>query len=407
MSLLLVKHGGNAKKNACIKAGKYGDLCIIDDDIDFPIKAKEIHVQNLDVKTIAIELKKQQVTPTAVLTFVDPAIVLASEIADQFSLPCLKISSAETIKNKYKMRVCTANNGVRYPRFEIISDSCPIETAVEKIGYPCVLKPIAGAFSLGIIKIDSPDQLKIVMDKASIELSSSQFQKFFPPNTPQGWIIEEYLDGIEISVELLGHPEKPQVIAVHEKVINENGGHFREDRFITAPWRLSEGSILEIEKEAINAAKALGFTRGIAHIEMRVTSKGVVLLELQACPAGGLISLMVEHSTGVSLHELHVKAFLQKEQMPVTFKKTGKICVMDFLCSESSGYFNITGIEKAEQCEGVMEIDISTRNGKVTTPYAEYLGCICCSGSDAKTAIKNIDTALKEININVKPFKNE
>ncbi len=404
MNLLLVKHGGNAKTDSCLEANRHGNLIIIDDDSKSPIDAEVIHVQNLKLDVIEQELKKRQISPDGVLTFVDPVITLTSEIADRYSLPGLTPLSAKNIKNKYEMRSCVESAGILSPRFELISEDQSLESAAEKVGYPCVLKPISAAFSLGIIRIDGREQITKMFETASCELRDSEFQRFFPPGTPNGWMVEEYLEGPEISVELLGHPENPQVIAIHEKVISENTGRFREDRFITAPWKLSHDLVNEIETEAIKVALALNFDRGVAHIEMRVTPKGIMLLELQACPAGGLISLMVEHSCGISLHNLHVRAFLQKQHETVKLSKPQKTCIMDCLYAPRPGYFRITGISEAKKEKGVLKVEIHAKEGKCIAPYAEYLGYACCEGSDANLAIENIERVKKEININVQPF---
>ena len=400
--LLLIKHGGASKRGALRAAQQIGEPIIADRDPNLPLPLHLLHVGEIASAAILDAVNQAELHPSACFTYVDPAVTVTAEVAEHLALPGLSPSTAALLKDKYQMRRRLTEAGVKTPAYRLVTSGEEVADAVAEIGCPVVLKPVSGAYSLGVLRIDSQAEARDAFREASIELSRSEFARFFLGKEPPRWIVEEYLDGTEISVELLGDPDSPKVLAIHEKVVSEAGGHFREDRFVTAPWKLTSQQMDQIATEAVRVAKALRFTIGVGSLEMRITAKGIYAIELQACPIGGIVSTMVERTAGVNLHQLHAQAHLPKTVLPQPpNQSTGKSCAMDVLYAESPGRFHIEGVDAARSAEGVVALDVPVAEGRVVEPYAEYLGFICTEAEDAKTAVARLDRARELVRITV------
>lgn len=400
--LLLIKHGGASKRGALHAAQRVGDPVVADRDPNLPVALHLLHVGEISPAAILDAVKAADMHPSACLTYVDPAVAVTAEVAAQLELPGLPPATAAILKDKHQMRARLEAAGVPTPRYRLVTTREEVERAATDIGCPVVLKPVSGAYSLGVVRIDTADQAQAAFRTAALEFARSEFARFFLGKEPPRWIVEEYLQGPEISVELLGDPDAPQVLAIHEKVISEAGGHFREDRFVTAPWKLTPSQIAQVSEEAVRVAKALKFTIGVGSLEMRVTDHGVYAIELQACPIGGMVSTMVERTTGVNLHQLHAQVHVRQPQgHPVRAHDTGKRCAMDVLYADRPGVFRITGVDSACTADGVIALDVPATQGRVVEPYAEYLGFLCTEAGDAPAAVARLDRARARLQITV------
>ena len=122
--------------------------------------------------------------------------------------------------------------------------------------------------------------------------------------TEEYWIVEEYLDGVEISVECCTFEGETSVIAIHDKYCDVCEPYFIEKTFVTPSPRFTDRQIAEIEQMAKDVLTAIEYDYGIAHVEMKVTEKGPRLLEVNARVGGGLNMESVLCSTGINILEV-------------------------------------------------------------------------------------------------------
>jgi hypothetical protein len=77
------------------------------------------------------------------------------------------------------------------------------------------------------------------------------------------------------------------VLAIFDKPDPLEGPYFEETIYVT-PSRLAESELRQIERCAVEAARALGLTQGPLHAEFRLNEQGVWPLEVAPRPIGGL-----------------------------------------------------------------------------------------------------------------------
>ncbi|MGW0582987.1 ATP-grasp domain-containing protein [Streptomyces sp. NPDC002920] len=110
-------------------------------------------------------------------------------------------------------------------------------------------------------------------------------------------LVEEYLDGDEISVETVTHRGVTSAVAVTRKSVGF------APYFLETGHSVSAGDPLlyEVAPVAAGALEALGITHGVSHTKLRLTADGPKVIEVNARHGGDLIGELVRLATGISL----------------------------------------------------------------------------------------------------------
>ncbi|MER2474874.1 ATP-grasp domain-containing protein, partial [Photorhabdus laumondii] len=185
-----------------------------------------------------------------VITFIEFYVPLAAKVAETLGLKGITYENALKARNKHLMRESFRQKNVPIPKYALISnvDSAKIEAA--KIGYPNIIKPINMAGSRGVLRNDNVIEL---------ERNFREVCEIAPPfgvKKSSLFLIEEYLDGQEYSVESISFNGVVSIITITKKYVSDNGyfvelGH-------TLPANLPLQQKIEIEKVVTQALLALG-----------------------------------------------------------------------------------------------------------------------------------------------------
>jgi biotin carboxylase len=195
------------------------------------------------------------------------------------------------------MRKAFSQAGCSIPRFtEVLTD----DLNVEEFDFPLIVKPVDRSGSRAVSKVNfEKDLIKAV--KYAKEESFSK-----------GVLIEEYIEGEEVSVESVSWKGDHKVLVITDK-ITTGSPHFVELAH-HQPSALP-GSIQEIIKlETIKCLDALDIKYGASHSEFKITSDGkVFVIEVGARMGGDFIgSSLVELSTGYDFLKATINIAINK-----------------------------------------------------------------------------------------------
>ena len=93
----------------------------------------------------------------------EPYMILAARIREAFGLPGLTVEETVPFRDKEQMKRVLDAAGIRTPWHVSATTVAGIWEAAEKIGYPIIVKPIAGAGSADTYRVDSSAQLSDVL----------------------------------------------------------------------------------------------------------------------------------------------------------------------------------------------------------------------------------------------------
>ncbi|MEU6231285.1 ATP-grasp domain-containing protein [Streptomyces sp. NPDC047042] len=227
--------------------------------------------------------------PAGVFTWTEWYLVPVARLARQLGLPTTGPEVMQACRNKATARTLFARHGVPSAVSVSVQNLPEAKAAAARIGYPVVLKPAAHAASIGVIRADTPEQLA-----AAYEFANRTADRGVENRTV---LVEEYLDGPEVSVESVTYRGQTTIVALTRKTVSDPP-YFEE----LAHSLDANDPLLGVVAPAARAAiRALGITDGVSHVEMRLVDGRPRLIEVNARIAGDMIGHLVSLATGIDL----------------------------------------------------------------------------------------------------------
>ncbi|MEU7148705.1 ATP-grasp domain-containing protein [Streptomyces sp. NPDC045456] len=224
-----------------------------------------------------------------VVTWSEWHLVAAARLARTLGLPAHSAEVMRACRNKAIARDLFARHGVPSAAAVTARSLPEAELAAVTTGYPAVLKPTAFAGSIGVIRVDRPDELPGAFAFAEAGASRSR--------EDTAVLVEQYLDGPEVSVECVTHHGVTTAVAVTRKSLSP-APHFYE----TGHTVDADDPLLDLAAPVASAAiEALGLTDGVQHVEMRLVDGRPHLIEVNARLGGDMIGHLVRLATGIDL----------------------------------------------------------------------------------------------------------
>jgi formate-dependent phosphoribosylglycinamide formyltransferase (GAR transformylase) len=204
----------------------------------------------------------------------EPYMLLAARIREVFGLPGMTVEQTVPFRDKEQMKRVLDAAGIRTPWHVSARTVAEVWEAAEKVGYPLIVKPIAGAGSADTYRVNSPQELTDVLP----------LLRHVPEVS-----VEEFVDGEEFTFDticadgrilfehILWYRPRPLQMRMHEWVSPVSISL----RDLSVP-HLSGGRRMG---EAVLAA--LGFRSGFTHMEWYLKPDGeAVFGEIGGAPAG-------------------------------------------------------------------------------------------------------------------------
>ncbi|KOY81507.1 hypothetical protein ADM90_19875 [Lysinibacillus macroides] len=226
----------------------------------------------------------------------------------------LKTSGTKAIDgftNKLNLRRLCSNLNILQPKFSQINtlnDLCTFFT-----GTPIVLKPANRQASMGVIFINKEEDLHSawVESKNSIEDN-----KVVVHSRELQWeyIAEEFIDGIEVSVESIVKDNNSVFhnVTLKKTIHNSNSKYFAETgHIVPADIPFSQYSQLIKSKNELIKNLDVGF--GLLHSEWKINESGAYLIECAGRAPGDMIPELIYESYKFNIYEAYLKSLLNKE----------------------------------------------------------------------------------------------
>lgn len=346
-----------------------------------------------DPGAIIDELKRNSISPIAgIVTICDYSLGVVAKAARELGLPSLSPIAAENCRDKLKMRESCQKKGVDIPSYlcaETFEEAIGFAT---KVNYPVVVKPMTDSASVGVTLCWSPDEIKVAFTTLNSSPVNIRGQR-----KRRGVLIEEYMLGLEVSVESILVKGERHFYGVTDKNISSHP-YFVEigDTF---PSQLPD----QIQDECIRTAKAaleaVGHDFGVSHVELKITKSGVKVVEVNGRVAGNEITNLVSLSTGIDLLDCQVALSLGREPSYRPTQK--KAAASTYFTSQTSGIIkNISGVDLARSTEGVVKLEVYLNKGDhVQTAKSNHdiLGTVVVQSSSSAMARRLADTAAIQI----------
>lgn len=345
--------------------------------IGIPYADEYFNTSTMDENAV-LEVAKE-FKPDGIMTLAtDMPMRGVAKVSDTLGLHSISYETAVKATDKYDMIKAFEEHNVPAPWFYLVKSFDELVSLKDKIAYPCIMKPTDNAGSHGVVKIHSYEEL---LDKYEYSHGCSRRGNV---------IVEEYLDGDEVSVEVMVVDGKVNVLQITDKLTT--GAPYFVEMGHSQPSRLDVEIQNKIKDVAERSCKAIGINKGPAHVEMKVTSQGEPkMIELGARMGGDNITThLVPLSTGIDMVECTIRIALG-ETADVT---------PTLNCGSAIRYFeapfgkikSIEGVEEALKIDGVKQISFTKNIGEESTP-------IHCSNDRIGFVIAQVETAEKAVKV--------
>lgn len=376
------------------------------------IKAKEmgLHVGVVDYNPQAVgiayadeyfnasTMDEEAVVKAAEAFLPDGIMTLATDMpmrgvakaAAKLGLPGISYETAVKATDKFEMIKAFKEHQVPSPWFFTVDSLEELKGLENELSFPCIMKPTDNAGSHGVVLAHSFEELLNSFDYSH---DCSRHGKV---------IIEEYLQGDEVSVEVMVVEGKAHVLQITDK-LTTGAPHFVEMGH-SQPTRHPAAVADAIREVAAQACAAVGINEGPAHVEMMVTQRGPVMIELGARMGGDNITTgLVPLSTGIDM----VKATIE-----VALGNSPDI-TPTLHCGSAIRYFDlpygtikrISGVDEAQQLQGVKQIVFTKEVGEASAPIHcsnDRVGSVIAQAETAVAAVRICEKAMKMIQIEIK-----
>ena len=350
-------------------------------------------ISTIDIPKVLECAKKHKINGIMTLASDMPMRTIAT-VSKEMNIIGIDEKTALKATSKFAMREALKDASVPIPYFTKVKTELECYEAslkIKKKGYKCIIKPVDNSGSRGITLLSN-------FQKETIK-KAYEYGKIFSRSGEL--MVEEYMEGPEVSVESISIDNECNVIQITDKLTT--GAPYFVEMGHSQPSMLSndiKNKITEITKKAV---KAIGIKNGPSHTEIKITKDGPKIVELGARLGGDCITThLVPLSTGIDIVKCCIELSLGiKPNLSQRFEKGSAI---RYFKTNIGKIKNIHGLFEASNIEGIKQIsfvyDIGEKIKEIKNS-SDRIGFVIAQDFSAEKAIEKCELVKKIIKIEV------
>ncbi len=204
----------------------------------------------------------------------EPGILLAARLREAFDVEGLSVEKARGFRDKEQMKRRLDAAGIRTPRHTQADSVAACWEAAEALGFPLILKPIAGAGSADTYRVNDRNELRAVLPRL----------RHVPMVS-----VEEFVDGEEFTfdtITIAGKIAYFNIAVYRPRPLIARSNEWISPQ-VVALREVDRPDLADGVKMGYEVIEALGFDTGFTHMEWYRKADGeVVFGEIGARPPG-------------------------------------------------------------------------------------------------------------------------
>ena len=277
----------------------------------------------------------------------EPYMILAARIRESFGVPGMTVEQTVPFRDKERMKQAIDAAGIRTPWHVSATTVADVWEAAEQVGYPLIVKPIAGAGSADTYRVDSAEELGDVLP----------LLRHVPEVS-----VEEFIDGEEFTYDtvcaggsilfenVMWYRPRPLQMKMHEWIS-------------PASITLRDLTVSDLQggrQMGAEVLAALDFRSGFTHMEWYRKSDGeAVFGEIGGRPPGARAVDLMNYATDGDMYVAWAEAVVHGQLSQPLERRYNSGCVF----KRAKGVGRITHVEGldtllAEYGEHVVLVDL-------------------------------------------------
>ncbi|GHJ36889.1 ATP-grasp domain-containing protein [Streptomyces sp. TS71-3] len=319
--------------------------------------------------------------PDGVLCVHDHYLVVSACLARDLGLPHEPVATLRLLTDKAAVRERLTAAGLGSLRWAAVHTPEEGLSAADAIGYPVVVKPVAGRMSVDVSVVWNAEQAARVLAGA---LQRAHVKRL---------LVEEYVAGRAVAAQLLVQHGRPMLLGFGELLPSradnavELGGYF--------PARFEQRGAAR--RFAFDIVRTLGIRDSALHIEMVLTATGPELIEVNGRAPGYVVprqmNLALDRSLPLDLAALCTGNRVDEPAEPVAY------VALRNLTSARHGTVRSAGVP-ADLPDAVTDCHLTVRPGDRVRPARanhDRIGYVLAQGFTREAAARAADEAFARI----------
>ncbi|MCB1007729.1 MAG: ATP-grasp domain-containing protein [Acidobacteria bacterium] len=285
-----------------------------------------------------------------------------AEVRGALGIPGMRLEAARNFRDKARMKDVLAKHGVPCARHARIHDAGAAIEFAGRVGYPLVLKPVAGAGAKATYRVTDARELQEAL--AAVR-----------PSAERPAVLEEFVTGQEFSFD---------AVSIRGRAVWHSLTHYLPAplHVLDNPWiqwcvllprEIDDPRYDDIRPVAAKALQALGMDTGLAHMEwFRRPEGGVMISEVGARPGGAQITSIISWAHDVDFYKAWARLVVY-EQFEVPKRKYSAGCAYLRAQGEGKKIVAVHGLERTLQALGPMVVEVKRPNPGAP-PSSSYEG---------------------------------
>jgi biotin carboxylase len=359
-----------------------------------------LHISTLDISAVLEAARRFR--PDGVMTVgSDRAVGVAAQVAHSLGLPGLHPEAAARTNSKLLMRQAFFAHSVPAPRFIAAQNLDAAQRAIAELGLPVVVKPVDNAAQRGVQCLANIEQLP----RAFVEAQTY--------STTDTVLVEEYVDGPEITVNSFSLADQMYPVLVADRITNPPPylgialAHAFPSTWAQPWWE-------QVVSVTSRALEAIGVDRGPGYTQLRIGRDGPKVMELGARIGGGreteLITLLGGPDWMTAQIKLALGEPLHPEDVDLPAAAKGQGGVVKFIFAPEGEVLAVQGVEHARQLPGVKHVEVRAEPGTRVPPMVNAearQGYLIALGDTRDQALACAEAAAACIEFDVLPVTQE
>ncbi len=348
-------------------------------------------ISTIDTENVLEAAMKHEINGIMTLASDMPMRTIAV-VAKEMGLIGITEQTALNATDKAVMRQCLKEHGVPVPKFYKVDTKEEYLKTVSLFNTKYIVKPADNSGSRGVSLLSDLEDTESIIRAFDYSKEYSRSGSI---------VVEEYMEGPEVSVETISVDGVCHVIQITDKLTT--GAPYFVEMGHSEPSLLSEETKKKISEIASFAVDSIGIQNGPSHTEIKVTKEGPKIVEIGARLGGdNITSHLVPFSTGIDLVESCIRIALG--ELPDLEQKFNMGSAIRYFKTEEGTIKSIEGIEKAKSINGVKQVSIVWGVGEKAVKIKssiDRVGFVITQANCPKEAIRICEEVCKTIKINI------
>jgi biotin carboxylase len=299
-----------------------------------------------------LAIAKEHVPDAVITDQSDIAVPTVAYLCEQLGLPGIGVDCANRFTNKLAMRGCCEEFGLPNPAFQSCRTLDELVAFRDRVGGCLVIKPTNNQGSRGVIRVDKTGRLDSALDTTGLFTRNGRV------------LAEEFIDGLEITVEGIQLPGRHYTLAMSTKQHFDHNPMVARRLYYAPSHDAFDQEALRAQHDRFIENMRLPF--GITHSEYKLSNGKFYLVETAARGGGNKISShIVPRVSGVDTYALLLQMALGEDPGALQPAPSGRHLMLEFLDFGIGKVAGIEGLDEAKKQEGVIDLIPFFKPGEV------------------------------------------